>query len=117
MESPGFFKGVWAIVARIPEGKVATYGQIAAMLGKPRAARTVGWALNSLPRGKQIPWHRVINSEGKISRRDRETEAALQQRLLKVEGIQFDNQGRVNLNHYQWQPDTDILVKGSFFTF
>ncbi len=55
------------MVAQIPYGKVATYGQIALYLGHPRAARTVGWALHALPEGTETPWHRVINSQGRVS--------------------------------------------------
>ena len=68
-----FFEQVYQVVHCIPPGKVATYGQIARILGKPRGARTVGWALHSTPEGSDVPWQRVINSQGKISlRRDSE---------------------------------------------
>ena len=105
--SSGFFERVWAIVARIPKGKVASYGQIAAKLGNPRAARTVGWAMNSLPEGIQIPWHRVINSKGRISRRNREHEAGIQRMLLEAEGVEFDIRGNVDITRYQWRPEID----------
>ena len=105
MTSTGFFQNVWAFVARIPQGKVASYGQIAAYLGNPRAARTVGWALHSTPMDLDIPWHRVINSRGRISTDCGEHSPALQRRLLENEGIEFDARGTVDLDRYQWLPD------------
>ena len=105
--SSGFFERVWEIVARIPKGKVASYGQIAAMLGNPRAARTVGWALHSMPDGMQLPWHRVINSKGKISWHCREHEVEIQRMLLEQDGVKFDEHGRINMSRYQWRPKLD----------
>jgi len=64
-----FFQRVYEIAARIPRGKVVTYGQIAVALGDPRQARTVGWAMRSTPEWLDIPWHRVVNSSGGISTR------------------------------------------------
>jgi methylated-DNA-protein-cysteine methyltransferase-like protein len=90
---------VWAAVARIPRGKVATYGAIAALCGRPGQARFVGYALHNLPPGIDIPWHRVINSRGEISLRG--PSEANQRRLLRVEGVAFSG-GRVDLNRYGW---------------
>ena len=98
----GFFEAVYTIVAQIPAGKVASYGQIAALLGSPGAARTVGWALHSLPRGRDIPWHRVINAAGRISFNNRGVEANLQRTLLESEGIVFDMSGKVDMERFQW---------------
>ncbi|MEE9617532.1 MAG: MGMT family protein, partial [Anaerolineae bacterium] len=64
---PGFFERVYRLVRQVPPGKVTSYGALARMLGRPRAARTIGWALHSLPEGSDVPWHRVINSQGCIS--------------------------------------------------
>ena len=101
----GFFEEVYTIVAQIPTGKVASYGQIAAILGSPGAARTVGWALHSLPRGRDIPWHRVINAAGRISFNSRGVEANLQRTLLESEGVVFDISGKVDMERFQWWPE------------
>jgi methylated-DNA-protein-cysteine methyltransferase-like protein len=98
-----FFEQVYELVRRVPPGKVISYGAIARMLGRPRAARTVGWALHSLPKGSDVPWHRVINSQGHIPTRGREHSAALQQALLETEGIEFDERGTVDWDRFGWE--------------
>jgi methylated-DNA-protein-cysteine methyltransferase-like protein len=98
---------VWATVKRIPRGRVATYGQIAALIGMPRHARQAGYALAATPEGKKIPWHRVINAQGRISLRLKHWESGnddLQRILLEAEGVIFDNTGKVDLKHFRWQP-------------
>ena len=107
ISSEGFFEKVWRIVEKIPRGKVATYGQIAYMLGNPRAARTVGWALHSMPKDRDIPWQRVINSRGRISTDCGEHDPGVQRMLLESEGIQFDEKGFVDLRVYQWRARMD----------
>lgn len=102
-----FFAAVWQVVAQIPFGKVASYGQIAAILGHPRAARTVGWALHSLPEGTDVPWHRVINAKGRISMDCGTHSPELQRFLLLREGVVFDDNGYVNLHLFQWRPDIE----------
>ena len=97
-----FFQRVYGIAARIPRGKVVTYGQIAAALGDPRQARTVGWALCSTPEWLDIPWHRVVNSSGGISTRYAVGELNIQRKLLEDEGIIFDEDGRLDLERYCW---------------
>jgi methylated-DNA-protein-cysteine methyltransferase-like protein len=97
-----FFEQVYQVVQRIPEGKVATYGQIARLLGKPRAARTVGWALHSLPSGRDVPWQRVINAKGAISLGARGPGGAIQRVLLEAEGVTFDERGRIDLETHGW---------------
>jgi methylated-DNA-protein-cysteine methyltransferase-like protein len=97
-----FFEQVYEVVRRIPRGQVATYGQVARLLGTPRAARTVGWALHSIPKGNDVPWHRVLNARGGISLGARGQAAALQQSLLEDEGIVFDDSGRIDLDKYGW---------------
>lgn len=102
-----FYEGVYRLVAEIPEGRVMTYGQIAVLLGRPTAARAVGYALRKLPPGHNLPWQRVINSQGKISPRgvaDLSHEPSLQQLLLEGEGLQFDAQGKTDLERYLWEP-------------
>lgn len=110
---PGFFEQVYRLVRLVPPGKVTSYGAIARMLGHPRAARTVGWALHSLPpsvppaggdegRG-DVPWHRVINSQGHIPTSGREHSADLQRALLEAEGIKFDEHGAVDWDRFGWE--------------
>lgn len=91
-------EAVWQIVHAIPRGQVATYGQVARIAGMPQQSRLVGKILSSLPNGTKIPWHRVINSQGKISNPN----PAQQAELLASEGVILIN-GRVSLAHYQWQ--------------
>jgi len=98
-----FFEQVHEVVRRIPPGRVATYGQIARMLGMPRSARTVGWALRAVPEGQSIPWQRVVNGRGEVGFAQG-SEGALEQRaLLEGEGIAFDAQGRIDLKVYSWE--------------
>jgi methylated-DNA-protein-cysteine methyltransferase-like protein len=98
-----FFQHVYRLVSMIPPGKVATYGQIATYLGNPRAARTVGWALRALPEGLDVPWHRVVNSQGRISLSCRGGGAQQQRAILEEEGVTFDEGGRINLKRYRWE--------------
>ena len=97
-----FFQQVWDLVRQVPPGRVATYGQIAETLESPRAARTVGWALHALPEGSGVPWHRVINQKGRISTSKHPQGYGEQRCLLQGEGVQFDEQGRVDLQIYGW---------------
>jgi len=97
-----FFEQVYQVVRCIPPGKVATYGQIARLLGTPHAARTVGWALRATPDDLDVPWHRVINARGTISFRPGSPGQAIQQALLEQEGVAFDRAGRVDLGVYGW---------------
>lgn len=101
-DTPNFYADVYRLVAQIPPGKVATYGQIARLLGHPSAARAVGYALHALPTGSDIPWQRVINAAGRISSRcDRHYEA-IQRALLEAEGVRFDPYGTVDLQRFGW---------------
>ncbi len=95
------FRRIYKIILKIPKGKVATYGQIAALAGNPRAARTVGWALHGLPADLHAPWHRVINSSGRSSFPE-ESRRQLQQALLAEEDVVFDSHGYVDLEAFQW---------------
>ena len=108
--APSFFTRVYAVVRLVPKGKVATYGQIAAILEHPRAARTVGWALNGLPAhltGK-VPWHRVINAQGRVSNAVHLEE---QMRRLRREGVRFDRRGYCDLSRYGWEPPPGLLKR------
>ena len=97
-----FFEQVYRTVRCIPPGKVATYGQIAGILGRPRGARTVGWALHSIPEGSDVPWQRVINSRGLITLDAHGPGGAIQRALLEAEGIVFDEQGCIDLETWGW---------------
>jgi len=97
--TPPLEKRVHALVRRVPVGRVVTYGQIAALLGAPRSARAVGHAMRVCPPG--VPWHRVVNGRGTISRRGDGSGALSQRLLLEGEGIRF-SRGRINLQRYRW---------------
>lgn len=92
---------IYATIDSIPKGRVSTYGRIAEEAGIPRGARQVAAALRNLPRGRDIPWHRVISSSGKVSIPS-EAGAKRQTALLQAEGIPFRASGRVNLKVYAW---------------
>ncbi len=91
------------VICQVPPGEVATYGQIAFVLGLG-SARIVGRALAKLPDGRDVPWHRIINAQGKISDRKGGGDGDLRQRrLLRAEGISFDALGRVDFGKVAWQ--------------
>lgn len=94
---------VLAVVKKIPRGKVATYGQVATLAGKPHAARGVGWILNSCSETHRLPWQRVLNSQGKISFHPKLWQYTEQRRLLQKEGVQFLNKDSLDLQKYQWK--------------
>ena len=96
-----FDKAVHRLVSRIPRGRVVTYGQIAALLGAPRAARAVGYAMKRCPQGERLPWHRVLNARGGISLRANVSSMLTQRILLEREGIPLRHE-RVNLGRYRW---------------
>jgi methylated-DNA-protein-cysteine methyltransferase-like protein len=96
-----FRRAVYAIVRRIPRGEVATYGQVAALAGRPRAARAVGGAMRRCP--DDVPWHRVVNAQGGISRRRRDSGMLTQRIRLEQEGVGL-RRGRVWLARFQWEP-------------
>jgi methylated-DNA-protein-cysteine methyltransferase-like protein len=111
MEEP-FFERVYHVVRLIPAGRVATYGQVARLLGAPRAARTVGWALRALPAGSGVPWQRVVNARGTISLGRGAGGAEIQRALLEEEGVLFDEQGRIDLARFGWAgPDLPELAQ------
>jgi methylated-DNA-protein-cysteine methyltransferase related protein len=95
---------IWAVVRRIPRGCVATYGQIAALAGLPRRARLVGYALHA-SHADSLPWHRVVNAEGRLSLARLDAAAGVTQRLrLAREGVTFDARERVRLAQHRWEP-------------
>ena len=121
-----FFEQVWEIVGEIPLGKVSSYGQIASMIPpdaerdaanmKSLAARWVGTALRKTPHDRPIPWHRVINSQGKVSFPVGGAQARRQRQLLELEGVQFDHRGKVDFSIVGWKgPDEAFLARKGLF--
>src|SRR5262249_14629454 len=98
-----FFRLVYRIVCSVPKGKVVTYGQVASLAGRPRAARAVGMALGALrgPLAGTVPWHRVIGAGGRCTH-VRRVSAAAQRDLLEREGVRFDRRGKVDLRRARW---------------
>jgi len=92
-----FYKRIYEVVRRIPRGRVATYGQVAAEAGLPGQARLVGYALHNLPHDLDVPWHRVVNARGGISLDAESGAGRLQRALLEAEGITFDGHGKIDL--------------------
>ena len=108
LSTRNFYEQVYAVVCRIPRGQVTSYGRVAGMLGAPNAARAVGYALRAL-KDKQddieyadVPWQRVINSQGRISIVNREFGAAKQAVLLRSEGVVVSEDMRIDLDVYLW---------------
>lgn len=97
MES--FFEQVYALVRAVPEGRVVSYGQIAAMLGRPRAARMVGWAMRCSP--DDVPWQRVVMADGTVAGGDF---AGLRREMLREEGVTFLPDARVDMKKCRWLP-------------
>ena len=101
--TPGFHARVYAVVRQVPEGRVTTYGDVATILGSPRVARHVGWALAALPADQSdVPWHRVLNARGTISFKGDLVRAEVQQARLEDEGVVFAGNGRVDLKRFRW---------------
>ncbi len=106
------WQSVYRVVCRIPPGRVATYGQVAALAGMPGAARQVGWALHALSEDDDVPWQRVINARGEISSRGIREIEELQRALLQSEGVDFNKAGRVELATFAWQPRDAGTIAG-----
>lgn len=102
MAKPNSHDKIFSVVRRIPAGRVATYGQIAALAGQPRQARLAGYAMHRCP--SSLPWHRVINARGRISLPADSTAAMTQRRRLEDEGVTFIGD-RVDLGRYRWNAD------------
>jgi methylated-DNA-protein-cysteine methyltransferase-like protein len=98
------YQRIYAVVRRIPEGRVATYGQVALLAGLKGHARQVGYALHALPDETAVPWHRVVNASGGISLRAMPGGELVQRALLEREGIRLDPRGRVPLARVRWVP-------------
>ena len=95
---------IYAQVRKVPRGRVATYGQIAFLAGLEGQARQVGYAMAALPSSSTVPWHRVINAQGRVSMRSEGSGGSIiQQQLLEREGVVFDGGGRVALARFGWK--------------
>jgi methylated-DNA-protein-cysteine methyltransferase-like protein len=118
--APDFYQQVYAVVRRIPRGRVTSYGRVAAMLGRPNAARAVGYALAALAGKREsdppVPWQRVINHAGRISTPDMDGGANLQMKLLRAEGVIVSDELRVDLSVYLWEGlhlvEIDVIIAG-----
>ena len=95
---------IYAVVRRIPRGRVATYGQVAALAGFGGHARQVGYALHALATERAVPWHRVVNAHGQVSPRAEPGGDRIQRQLLEREGVNFDAADRLELGRYRWRP-------------
>ena len=104
-------QAIWQVVNAIPHGSVATYGQVAQLSGLPRGARRVGAALKAAPANATLPWHRVVNAQGKISLPQDSDAYTVQKDRLEREGVNFVN-GRIKLDVYGWQQPLDALLWG-----
>ena len=98
-----FNEQVYDIVAKIPYGRVATFGQIARMIGRPRMARFVGYASNNKS-SWHLPWHRVVFKDGSLCG---EPYHDIQYKTLKSEGVRFHRGKKVDMEHFQWNPDSE----------
>ena len=95
---------IYAVVRRIPRGRVATYGQVAELARLGGHARQVGYALHALSSDTALPWHRVLNARGRVSARSEPGGDHVQRQLLEREGVRFDASDRVDLERYRWRP-------------
>lgn len=101
---------IYAVVRQIPYGQVATYGQVAELAGLIGKPRVVGYALYRVTDADELPWHRVINAKGEVSRSPhRNGTDDFQQSLLEAEGIEFNSAGKLDLKRYRWIADTAVL--------
>ena len=100
-ERESLFPRIYEVVCQVPRGQVASYGQIAEIVGPGCDARMVGYAMAAIPEGSDVPWQRIVNREGKISLPGRGGE--IQRMRLEAEGITFDARGRIDMKHFGWQ--------------
>ena len=103
MDQSSSYQRIYAVVRRIPRGRVASYGQVAKLAGLPGHARQVGYAMYALPKGTTVPWQRVINAQGRVSRRRAAGAELTQRMLLEREGVKFGPSGRIDLNRFGWK--------------
>lgn len=110
-EFDSWVKNVWQVVQGIPRGHVLTYGEVARLAGMSRAARRVGQAMRRAPRGMELPWHRVVNAQGKISFPEDSSGYRQQKDMLKDEGVVFLN-GKIDLERFGYRGALDHLLWG-----
>jgi methylated-DNA-protein-cysteine methyltransferase-like protein len=116
VDDKAYRERVFAVVREIPKGYVMTYGSLAIVCGDGYTPRTVGYVMHGSP--DDVPWHRVINSQGKCSTGRLTIPLNLQQELLEAEGVEFSPTGKCDLKKYQWWPDgyaNDEDVQTSLF--
>jgi methylated-DNA-protein-cysteine methyltransferase-like protein len=106
------YSRIYAVVRRIPRGRVATYGQVARLAGLGGHARQVGYALHAMVTERPLPWHRVINARGEVSPRSDPGSDLAQREFLEREGVVFDRSGRVDLARFQWRPRNRSVESG-----
>jgi methylated-DNA-protein-cysteine methyltransferase-like protein len=104
-------QNVWKVVSEIPPGHVLTYGEVARLSGMPRAARRVSQAMRRAPRALKLPWHRVVNAQGKISFSEDSSGWKQQKNRLENEGVVFLN-GKIDLEHFGYRGAVDRLLWG-----
>jgi methylated-DNA-protein-cysteine methyltransferase related protein len=107
LDPPPFREAVLGIVSRIPEGRLASYGQVAALAGYPRRPRQVGMVLRGLPEGTDLPWHRVVNAQGYVPSKGRWWGAIVQIERLREEGIPVDGGGTLDLEAHRWRMELE----------
>ena len=110
-DQANWYQSVWKVVSEIPAGHVLTYGEVARLSGMPRAARRVSQALRRAPAGVNLPWHRVINAQGKISFAEDSSGWYKQKDLLENEGVIFLN-GKIDLDRFGYRGAVDRLLWG-----
>ncbi len=100
-DSKGLYERIYDVVRPVPAGRVASYGQIAAIFGRC-TPRSVGFAMASVPAGSDVPWHRILNGKGEISFRPGSDGHDVQRAMLEAEGVVFDERGRTDLKTFGW---------------
>jgi methylated-DNA-protein-cysteine methyltransferase-like protein len=106
---------VYALVRQIPPGKVLSYGRVAQLIGVPNGAREVGWAMSIL-KSDDVPWHRVVNAQGRVSIKGSPEAAALQRARLEAEGITFNERDALDMERYLWDPappEVDAILRSA----
>ena len=99
------YRRIYAVVRRVPQGRVTTYGEVARIAGLPGHARQVGYALHALrDSDDDVPWQRVVNARGEVSARSEPGMEGLQRKMLEAEGVTFDERDRIDLERYRWRP-------------
>lgn len=110
MDNTGAFSRIYKIVGNIPPGRVASYGQVAALAGNPRLARRVGQALSRPPQALMLPCHRVVKKDGTLA--PDQVFSGLQRPMLEAEGVLFLPDGRVDMAACRWIPDKEGIENG-----